>query len=245
MDYQLESDLRRQYHDRLTWQKSIPTFHPEIPAEAGDVFRRARAGRQRLYLAGFGNNIDPVGERFAELLVLKSDRLNKIVEIAPPDYYIIVGAGYPLKEINQVIDGHGLWFPFGDTNYPGSCGGAVAAGLTANDGCHTVPLSRFLLSVTAVLADGEIVTPGAVTFKSVSGYDMSRLFYNSWGLVGMIMTLAFRVLPISKKSGFPYLALDAIDRSTFLDRFKADNPMGELCRKIKREYDPTELLPIV
>ena len=245
MDFQLENELRAAYPDRLTWQKTIPTFHPQSPKDAADLFVRAKQHNQKIYISGFGNNIDPVGKQFADLLVLKSDRLNTIAAIAAADFYVTVGAGYPLKEINKVLADHNLWFPLGDTNYPGSLGGAMAAGLSGFDGAHTVALSRSLLSVTAVLPDGSIVRPGAVTFKSVSGYDMSRLFFNSWGLLGMIITLSFRVLPLSKKQEAPHIVLNTADRNRFLEALQGPASLAGICRKIKAEFDPDNRLPVV
>jgi FAD/FMN-containing dehydrogenase len=245
MNEVLENELRGAYPDGLTWQKTIPTFHPESCDQIVDIFHLAAKRGQRLFISGFSNNIDPVGDAFADLLVIKSDRLNSVVNVADGDFYITVGAGYPLREINQALAEHNLWFPFGETDFSGSAGGALASGLAGNDGHHIVPLSRFLISLTAVLPDGSLVTPGAVTFKSVSGYDISRIFYNSWGTLGMVGELTFRVLPMSKKAEWPHLALFPPDHNAFIEELNGDSPLAELCRKIKKEFDPAELLPIL
>ena len=241
---QLEKDIRAIYPDRLTYQKTIPTFHPETPEEAAELFRRADKCGQKLFISGFGNNIDPAGRLFANRLVLKSDRLNGVHKISAGDFFVTIGAGYPLKELNKALATQQLWFPFGETNYAGSCGGALAAGLSAWDGHHPVPLSRSLLTVTAVLPDGSIVRPGAVTFKSVSGYDISRLFYNSWGALGMLTQLSFRVLPLAKKSSAPRLVLQAPQPQRFLQSLSGEDPLARVCRAIKGEYDPHNILDI-
>jgi len=241
----LEQELRGKYPDGLTWQKTVPTFHPESPEEAADIFRRARQYGQKLFISGFSNNIDPVGDEFNTLMVIKSDRLNYIGQIARADFYVTVGAGYPLIEINNVIKADNLWFPFGSTSYPGSTGGALACGLIGHDGHHHIPISKYLLSLTAVLPDGSIVRPGANTFKSVSGYDIARLFYNSWGRLGMVTEMTFRVLPLSKQKESPHLALPVLDRQTSEATLKGDTPLSDLCRKIKEEFDPENLLPAV
>jgi len=245
MDARLEHDIDSAYPEGLTFQKTIPTFHPESPDEAADIFARATSAKQKIFIAGFGNNIDPVGEPFADLLVVKSDRLNSIIDIGDRDFYITVGSGYPLKEINHVLAEHNLWFPFADTNYPGSFGGALAAGLSGSDGHHAVPLSRHLLSVTAVLPDSSIVTPGALTFKSVSGYDISRIFFNSWGTLGFLTQLSFRALPLSKKAESPQIKLTNPDKNAFAVDMSSDSPLSHLCRKIKAEFDPDTILPII
>jgi FAD/FMN-containing dehydrogenase len=244
MNKQLENEIRVAYPDGLTWQKSIPTFHPESEEQAADIFRLAGEHKQKLYISGFNNNVNPVGDPFSELLIIKTDRMNAIISVAPQDFYITVGAGYPLMELSRALDKHELFFPFSDAGYPGSCGGALASGLTGSDGDHTIPLSRYLLSVTAALPDGTIVKPGAVTFKSVSGYDVARIFFNSWGVIGMVLELSFRVLPESKRDDMQTLTLFAPDRRTFSNQMRGDSPLATICQKIKAEYDPHNLLPI-
>jgi FAD/FMN-containing dehydrogenase len=245
MNSQFENEIRKVYPDGLTWQKTIPTFHPESTEEIADVFSRAGKCAQKLYISGFANNIDPVGQKFADILVIKTDRLNRIIDIGEHDFYITVGPGYPLKEINKVLADKSLWFPFGDTNYAGSFGGALVSGLAGSDGTHTVPLSRHLLSVTAVLPDCSIVKPGALTFKSVSGYDISRIFYNSWGTLGMVTELSFRILPLSKRAHSPHIAVFAPDMEVFKAELSGTTPLSGLCRKIKKDFDPDNLLPII
>jgi len=242
---QLEKEIRDAYPDGLTWQKTIPTFHPESAEEASDIFRRAADHGQKLFISGYGNNIDPVGQQFNDLLVIQTDRLNRIIAIEAKDFRVTVGAGYPLKEINRVIAKDKLWFGFGDTNYPGSSGGALAAGLTGSDGRQDVPLSRYLLSVEVVLPDGAVVKPGAITFKSVSGYDISRIFFNSWGTLGLVTELSFRVLPLSKKDGSGRITLRPTDRQRFIDELKGNTSLSDMCRKIKAEYDPGGIFPLL
>lgn len=243
---QLEREIAAGRPDRLTWQKTIPTFHPESAEEAADVFERAGRCGQRLYIAGFGNIIDPAGQRFSDLLVLKSDRLNAIHEINRRDFHVTVGAGFPVTEINRRLASEGVWFPFGDTQYPGSFGGALASGLKGHDGVHVVPFSRHLLSITAVLADGSVIHPGSLTFKSVSGYDISRLLYNSWGCLGMVIRMSFRVLPLSRKEEeTPPLTLIPPDRDAFVGRMTGGDASAELFRTIKNRFDPKGLLPLI
>jgi glycolate oxidase len=243
---QLEREIVARRPGRLTWQKTIPTFHPESVEEASDLFLRAGRYGQRLFISGFANTIDPSGDPFADLLVLKADRLNAILEINRRDFHITVGAGFPVTEINRHLVAEELWFPFGDTQFPGSFGGALAAGLKGHDGIHLVPFSRHLLSVTAVLADGSIVHPGSLTFKSVSGYDISRLFYNSWGCLGMVIDLSFRVLPLSrKKEEASPLTLVPPDHDTFIKQMTGEEPSAELYRTVKNRFDPKGLLPLI
>lgn len=245
MDSQFEKEIRTDFPGSLTWQKTIPTFHPINSSEAAQLFQRARQKKQHLFISGYGNSINPVGDKFADLIIIKTDRLNSIIEVSEKDLFMTVGAGYPLKEINKILAPKKMWFPFGDTNFPGSFGGAIASGLTATAGEHEVPFSRSLLDLTAVLPDGSIVKPGAKTFKSVSGYDISRLFFNSWGSLGLVIQLSFRVQPLNLKDQATHLKINQLDYDGFKAELTRNDSEPTMAQKIKQEFDPENILPIL
>lgn len=233
--------------DRLTRQKSIATFHPDSAAEAAQLFQLANQHRQPLYITGFGNNIDPIGEPFTRMMTVRTDRLNDLIDVQPEDFYVTVGAGYPLKELNLDLEPHGLFLPLADLPYVGSVGGAVAVNLSGQLGGHALPMKRYFIKAEIVTPEGEIVTPGSVCFKSVSGYDAVKLFAPSWGLLGLIVSVTLRVLPLSAKHEYAELKMNAVDRQKFLSGLDESNQSTDAVysRKIKAKLDPNGILPIV
>ncbi|RME31092.1 MAG: FAD-binding oxidoreductase [Candidatus Zixiibacteriota bacterium] len=231
--------------DRLTFQKNVPTFHPESAEEAARLFRLANHHRQPLYITGFGNNIDPVGEAFEELIVVRTDRLNDLLTIAPEDFYVRVEAGYPLRELNEHLEPEGLFMPHASLPYVGSVGGAVAVNLNATHQGHDLPIRRYLIETQVVTPEGEIIKPGSVCFKSVSGYDVAKIFAPSWGLLGLIVSATFRVFPLSAKDEYGDLAMQAVDPTSFLAALAETNESNDAlyARKIKRKFDPRGVLP--
>ena len=170
--------------DRLTYQKGLATFHPESGPEAAHLFALANKCRQELFITGFGNQIDPEGARFEKLMTVRTDRLNSMHKIVPEDFYIIVGSGFPLREINRELKEYELFLPHSDLPYVGSVGGALAIGLAAQHDKHSLPLSRYFIMAEIAAPDGNIIRPGSACFKSVSGYDIVKIFSASWGLLG-------------------------------------------------------------
>lgn len=233
--------------DRLTFQKSIATFHPDSADEAARLFRLANEYRQPLYITGFGNNVDPLGEPFTRMVTVRTDRLNDLTSVQPEDFYVVVGAGYPLKELNIDLEPSGLFCPLADLPYVGSVGGAVAVNLSGQLGGHALPIKRYLIKAEIVMPDGGIVTPGSVCFKSVSGYDAVKLFAPSWGLLGLIVSTTLRVLPLSARHEYADLTLNAIDRENFLEGLDEQNMDTDAIysRKIKQKLDPNGILPII
>ncbi len=233
--------------NRLTYQKGIATFHPESAQEAADLLASANEYRQKLFITGFGNNIDPVGEKFEKLMTLRTDRLNTMLQIVPEDFYIVVGAGFPLREINRDLKPFGLFLPHSDLPYVGSVGGSLAVGLSAHNGGHSIPLSRYFIKAEIATPEGEVIRPGSVCFKSVSGYDIVKIFAPSWGLLGLIATATLRVLPISIRAEFANIKMSPVKYREFVERFQRPegNVSAQYSLKIKRKFDPLNILPLI
>ncbi len=233
--------------ERVTYQKGIPTFHPETAPEAGAFFQLANRNRQRLFIAGFGNNINPAGPAFGDIMAIKSDRLNTLLHVAGGDYYITVGGGYPLREINKALLAYNLFLPHADLPYVGSVGGALAVGLTCNYKEHRLPFGRYFIKGEIVDPTGKILTPGSVCFKSVSGFDIIKIFSPSWGMLGMIITATLRVLPVSERYNYENLTMYPVDGGQFaaLYRNPGNNVSAQYSLKIKNKFDPNGVLPLI
>lgn len=233
--------------DRLTWQKNVPTFHPENAGDASKLFKLANKNRLRLFITGFGNNIDPIGEPFESMLSVRTDRLNDLIELNAPDFYVKVGSGYPLRELDDDLKAASLFLPHSRLPYVGSVGGGIAVNLNAELHGHDLPLRRYLIWAEIVTPEGDIIKPGSVCFKSVSGYDIVKIFAGSWGLLGLIVSAAFRVLPITAESEYAALKQKGIHREKLLDSLKESNSAVDALysKKIKEKFDPAGVLPIV
>ncbi|MCK4572905.1 MAG: FAD-binding oxidoreductase [candidate division Zixibacteria bacterium] len=233
--------------DRLTWQKAVPTFHPESSDDAASFFKLANRMKQQIFITGFGNNIDPEGEPFVDMVSVRTDRLNNMLKIAAEDFYITTGSGYPLLEINKQLAEHKLWLPHSSLPYVGSVGGSIAAGLSAELDGHDFPLKKYFIRAEIVTPEGDIITPGSTCFKSVSGYDIVKIFAGSWGLLGLIVSATFRVMPDSAADEFNAMRMKSFDRENFLEGLREENCNADVAysRKIKIKFDPTHILPIV
>ncbi|MCX6827375.1 MAG: FAD-binding oxidoreductase [candidate division Zixibacteria bacterium] len=233
--------------DRLTYQKGMTTFHPESAEETARLFRLANEYGQKFYIAGFGNNIEPAGKAFDDIIALRTDRLNEFIKIVPEDFYIVVGAGFPIGEINTKLKKYGLFLPHAELPYAGSVGGALAVGLSGQINGHILPIGRYFIKAEITLPQGRIINPGSICFKSVSGFDIVKIFSPSWGLLGMIAAATFRVLPISLFEEYKELKILPIDYRSFLSIYResADNISAQYSLKIKGKFDPEEILPPV
>ncbi len=233
--------------DRMTWQKAVPTFHPQTADDAARFFKLANRLQQKIFITGFGNNIDPQGEPFINMVSVRTDRLNKFLKVLPEDFYVTVGAGYPLREINKHLAEDKLWMPHSALSYVGSVGGSIAGGLNTDLDGHDLPLKKYFIQAEIVTPEGEIITPGSACFKSVSGYDIVKIFSGSWGLLGLVVSATFRIMPETAAEEFSSMKLKPFDRKNFLEGLREDNPDADAhySRKVKAKFDPNDILPIV
>ena len=231
--------------DRLTQQKHVATFHPESAAEAAALLKLANRHGRHLFITGFGNNVDPVGESFERVVSIRTDRLNQFIDLAPNDFAVRLGAGYPLRELNLRLRSENLYFPHAALPYVGSVGGAVAVGLTGVLHRQDVPIKKYFIKAEIVTPEGDIITPGSACFKSVSGFDIVKIFSSSWGLLGLIVNATFRVMPLTGAEDFAPMRQKAIERRTLLDALaeRADAIDAVYSRKIKEKFDPAGVLP--
>ncbi len=233
--------------DRVTYQKGIATFHPESTEEAARLLRLANQHGQKMYIAGFGNNIDPVGEPFVDMVLIRTDRLNTLLEVVPQDFFVTAGSGYPLREINPQLEPIKLSLPHSSLPYVGSVGGSIATGLCAELNGQDFPLKKYLIKAEIVTPEGDIIRPGSACFKSVSGYDLVKVFSNSWGLLGLIVSATFRVVPGTTAAELSPMTMKEINREDFLAGLAETNtaPDAVYSRKVKAKFDPHGILPVV
>ena len=222
-------------------------FHPGSADEAARFFAAADRFGQPLYISGRGSNMPPDKDALRGKIIVATDRLNRPVKIVEQDLYVTVGAGYPLADINRELEPHGLFVPHADLPYAGTAGGAAAVNLAAELNGHDLPLKKYLIKADIVTPRGEIIKPGSVCFKSVSGYDIVKIFASSWGLLGLLVDIYLRVIPASARGEYAGMKMKAVNRDNFLDGLKVSEREADTvyAGKIKDKFDPNGILPLL
>jgi len=130
-------------------------------------------------------------------ILLDMTRMNKILDIAVSNFQVLVEPGVVLIELNKALKPYNLFLP-PDPASEEACtvGGCVAE---CGGGIRAVKYGTFrdwVLGLEIVLSTGEIIQTGTKTRKSVSGYDLTRLFIGSEGTLGIITKVRLRVQPL-------------------------------------------------
>jgi glycolate oxidase FAD binding subunit len=84
-----------------------------------------------------------------------------------------------------------------------------------------------LLGITFVRADGEIAKAGGRVVKNVAGYDLMKLLTGSYGTLGFISQLTFRLYPLPEASGTVVLtgSAEAVSQAADILRGSALTPV--------------------
>jgi FAD/FMN-containing dehydrogenase len=129
-------------------------------------------------------------------LIVHTNRLDRILEHEPADLIAVAQAGVTLSAFNQKLSENGQWLPL-DPPDDGraTLGGVVATGL---GGAQQFGYGRprgSVIGMTVVLANGKVIKAGGRVVKNVAGYDLCKLFTGSYGTLGIITELIFKLRP--------------------------------------------------
>ncbi|MGR3463442.1 FAD-binding protein [Limimaricola sp.] len=129
--------------------------------------------------------------------------LTGIVLHDPAALTLVVRAGTPLDEIDEVLRGANQRLAFepmdhrgilGTTGTP-TIGGVVAANVSGPRRVLVGAARDHLLGLRFVDGEGTVVKNGGRVMKNVTGYDLARLVAGSRGALGAITEVALKVLP--------------------------------------------------
>ena len=137
-----------------------------------------------------GRPLEPVN------IIINTGRLNQILDHEPADLVASAQAGVTLETFNQTLAQGGQWLPL-DPPDDGraTIGGVVATGLAGAQKCGYGSPRNFVIGMRVVLPDGKIAKAGGRVVKNVAGYDLCKLFTGSYGTLGLIAELTFKLRP--------------------------------------------------
>jgi len=127
---------------------------------------------------------------------LSTGRLNHILEHEPADLIATAQAGVTLADFNAELGKRGQWLPLDPPDDGRSTlGGVVATGLAGAQKCGYGSPRSYVIGMRVVLADGTLIKAGGRVVKNVAGYDLCKLFTGSYGSLGVISEVTFKVRP--------------------------------------------------
>jgi len=145
----------------------------------------------------------PAGE-----VLLSTERLRAVREVAPLDDVAVVEAGVTLAELQAAAAGADRFFPLSLA----SGGTATVGGLVSTNAGGTAVL-RYgtmrdqVLGLEAVLPDGSVFHGLKRLRKDVSGYDLKQLLIGAEGTLGVVTAASLKLHPVLRSRAVAFAGL--------------------------------------
>jgi glycolate oxidase FAD binding subunit len=130
-------------------------------------------------------------------VVVRLDRLNRLLEHDPANLTATVQSGMMLPALREILAPQNQFLALDPPGYTrATVGGVVASNLNGPRRSYYGSVRDLVIGMKVVLASGEQIKAGGKVVKNVAGYDMCKLFVGSLGTLGIIIEVTLRVAPI-------------------------------------------------
>ncbi len=174
---------------------------PGTVDELGQVMALAAQHNWRVLPMGQASKLGWGGLAKGIDIALSTARLNRIVEHAVGDFTVTVESGTKLSDLATLLAKEGQLLAvdpaFSDR---ATIGGIVATADTGALRQRYGGLRDMLIGVQFVRYDGRLAKAGGRVVKNVAGYDLMKLMTGSYGTLGVLSELTFRLYPIQAVS---------------------------------------------
>ena len=181
---------------------------PKDEAELGEAVRSAKGP---LAIRGGGTRLTGLeGE------VLSVAGLSGIPLYEPGALTMVAQAGTPLAEIEAALAAENQRLAFEPMDHRGllgtegtpTIGGVFAANVSGPRRVQAGAARDFLLGVRYIDGMGQAIKNGGRVMKNVTGYDLVKLMAGSWGTLGVLSEVSFKVLPRPETEATLRIAVD-------------------------------------
>ncbi|MDR1690584.1 MAG: FAD-binding oxidoreductase [Candidatus Methanoplasma sp.] len=186
-------------------------IQPKTTEQVSEIMKIANKEKIPVVARGAGTGLCGSAVPIKGGIVLAMQKMNKVKRVSVADLWVDVEPGVIYNDLNDELEKYGFFFP----PSPGSAEAAHIGGMVANNasGMRAVKYGAtrdYVLGLTFVKADGEIVRAGTRTIKDSSGYQLARLMCGSEGTLGIITEITLKLTTKPKKSAYCLCTFNSI-----------------------------------
>ncbi|UCF07797.1 MAG: FAD-binding protein [Thermoplasmata archaeon] len=169
---------------------------PQSTAQVSEIMKLANKKKIPVTPRGAGTSVTGAIIPSSGGILLDMCKMNNIKEVQIDDKYAVVEPGVVCGDLNRILAEHNYFFP-PDPGSSAICtlGGMVSTNASGLRAVKYGTTKDYVLGLQVVLANGDIVRMGTKAPKTSSGYDLTRLFVNSEGTLGIVTEITIKIVP--------------------------------------------------
>ncbi|MFW6082449.1 MAG: FAD-binding oxidoreductase [Chloroflexota bacterium] len=184
-----------------TFEQHLPDVAvlPESNDEVTAVLRIAAEHDIPVVPRGMASGLAAASVPFGGGIVLSLTRMNRILEIDEENRTVRVEAGVITADLEEAVGELGLFYPPDpSSNEQSTIGGNIACNAGGPRCLKYGVTGDYVMGLTVVLPDGQVLKTGGKAIKNVVGYDLTSLFVGSEGTLGVITEALLRLITSPK-----------------------------------------------
>lgn len=175
--------------------------YPSTAPALAEVLTCAHLNHWRMLPCGRGSKLHWGGLAEGVQFVVSTARLNRLIDHASSDLTVTVESGLQLIDLQSTLAATGQFLAI-DPAYANQAtlGGIVATADTGALRQRYGGIRDMLIGLSFVRSDGKLTKAGGRVVKNVAGYDLMKLMTGSYGTLGILTELTFRIYPLPPTS---------------------------------------------
>ncbi|MCB4770881.1 FAD-binding protein [Ancylobacter sp. Lp-2] len=187
--------IREQHANTLTWlgnQAPDAVVFAESEDDVQIIVRTCAANGVPVIPFGTGSSLEGQINAPQGGISIDLSRMNRVLAVNMEDLDCVVEPGVTRKQLNEHLRDVGLFFPI-DPGADASLGGMASTRASGTNAVRYGTMKDNVISLNAVLANGELITTARRARKSSAGYDLTRLLVGAEGTLGVITQLTLKL----------------------------------------------------